>query len=509
MTDGRRARLRSALWWVAALALPALLLWSLAIVYGLWPMDEGLLLVYPERLLHGHLPYRSFWMSYPPGILLYLAPWYAAGASLLAERVAAFVLHLAIVVVATVLVSPRGRPSPLWAFAFALLVFGTGPGAFTYPAAVLCFVCAVLVLRDTLPARALAIALLLAAGLMRLEAFPAGALGLALRAWLRRDEPAAFRRAAGDLACFLLGAAAVLAASTLAFGMAFWRDTFIDPILRISPGRRLPLSELLLDARYLPLALAAAAAVALGLTRSLRRATTDEAVPLLTAVSLVAAAQVLQRADWQHFFSGALPAAILAGRLAFGRRGRRPLAVPFAASTAGAGLALLALTASPFTRPARPLGYAGDGLALIHGFARFRSPAGAHWLPMASRPDVATLDALRDAVRARAGPGDTLYVGLASHASRTISGPTFLYWWIGLPPATRYLEFAPGLTDRASVQRAIVRDLQHCRLVVLWTAPQPVEPNASRLAGSTLLDDYLTTHYRVAGDFGPYRLLVR
>ncbi len=45
--------------------------------------------------------------------------------------------------------------------------------------------------------------------------------------------------------------------------------------------------------------------------------------------------------------------------------------------------------------------------------------------------------------------------------------------------------------------------------MVLWTAQQPVEPNASRLVGSTLLDDYLATHYRVAGDFGPYRLLVR
>ncbi len=61
------------------------------------PMDEGMLLVYPELILHGKLPYRDFETFYAPGNLLTLAGAYSVfGIRLDVERCVGLLYRLAL-----------------------------------------------------------------------------------------------------------------------------------------------------------------------------------------------------------------------------------------------------------------------------------------------------------------------------------------------------------------------------------------------------------------------------
>src|SRR5438128_660149 len=63
-------------------------------------MDEGALLVYPEQVLKGKLPYRDFETFYGPANPLLLSATYATfGASVISERAAGLVYRLLILVV--------------------------------------------------------------------------------------------------------------------------------------------------------------------------------------------------------------------------------------------------------------------------------------------------------------------------------------------------------------------------------------------------------------------------
>src|SRR5215510_12523887 len=62
------------------------------------PMDEGMVLVYPEMLLKGHLPYRDFEHVTGPGNVLVLATAYAIfGANIFVERTIGLIYRLIIV----------------------------------------------------------------------------------------------------------------------------------------------------------------------------------------------------------------------------------------------------------------------------------------------------------------------------------------------------------------------------------------------------------------------------
>lgn len=81
---------------VAALALTAL--WP-AFRSPAMPMDEGVVLVYPEMLLTGHLPYRDFESVYGPGNFGVLAAAYAIfGTDIFVERAVGLIYRLLILV---------------------------------------------------------------------------------------------------------------------------------------------------------------------------------------------------------------------------------------------------------------------------------------------------------------------------------------------------------------------------------------------------------------------------
>ncbi|MEY2416344.1 MAG: hypothetical protein QOH53_1678, partial [Ilumatobacteraceae bacterium] len=73
-------------------------------------MEEGFMLVFPERMLKGDLPNRDFLHLYGPGALQVLAAWYkVVGVSLESERTFGLIQHLGIIFALFTLARPWGR----------------------------------------------------------------------------------------------------------------------------------------------------------------------------------------------------------------------------------------------------------------------------------------------------------------------------------------------------------------------------------------------------------------
>ena len=97
---------------------------------------------------------------------------------------------------------------------------------------------------------------------------------------------------------------------------------------------------------------------------------------------------------------------------------------------------------------------------------------------------------VRREVRSRAGPGEEIFVALSDNSTRHHANAPVFYWYTDRPPASRFIEFDPCLTDTEPVQREIVRDIAGVDVVVATTFfPDPGVP------GSGTLDGYLSANY--------------
>jgi hypothetical protein len=93
------------------------------------PMEEGFMLVFPERVLHGDLPNRDFLHLYGPGSLWVLAGWMKVlGVNLEAERLFALLQQIGVVAGVYLLARPWGRrlalPCALLALVFIVPPLG-------------------------------------------------------------------------------------------------------------------------------------------------------------------------------------------------------------------------------------------------------------------------------------------------------------------------------------------------------------------------------------------------
>jgi hypothetical protein len=113
--------------------------------------------------------------------------------------------------------------------------------------------------------------------------------------------------------------------------------------------------------------------------------------------------------------------------------------------------------------------------------------------PPGSLNDRRAWDSVAGAVHRYAAPGERILVALNENRGHFANAPIF-YWYVDRPPATRFIEFDPCLTDTEPIQRMIVQDLKGTNVIITTTffpqaAPQFAEPALS-------LDRYLTRHFR-------------
>jgi hypothetical protein len=476
------------------------------------PMEEGFMLVFPERVLHGDLPNRDFLHLYGPGSLWAIAAaFWVFGTSLLTERLFALAQEIALVLGVLFLVRPWGRLAATLCAAITLLLIvpPLGLTAIAWVGALALGVWALvagLAAWDAEPRRAARLAVvsgLLAGGALLFRPDLVLAVSASLLAIGWRLPPAQRRRLAVGLAAGL--APYLVHVLTAGLGNVV-QGMLLDPLLHLRAGRSLPIppspSQLQgylqqaesteppwpLPALALPLqlftwfvAFLAAVAFLLGATiRAVRRrgSALDRRLLVLALFGAGIAPQALQRADSAHlgWVSCVLLAFVpLAAAAALGRSDARTTAIAAAAALVAIAVVIPHWTVRGYGEMvADTFGLHRSGFAVHHDGRTFST----------GRADVATdLEPVLQEAYRRTEPGDRVFVGPLD-LRKTAYVDSYVYFLLPeLEPATYYIEMDPGIADAPG--SGMAEDLASADVAILsprWDDWD--EPNESGQLGS-------------------------
>jgi 4-amino-4-deoxy-L-arabinose transferase-like glycosyltransferase len=485
------------------------------------------------RMAHGAVPYRDFWTMYAPGSLTVLGGFFAVfGRELILSRLLGMLTAAAAVAVhyrlARRLVQPRAAwlPSAIFAATF----FGTGYYASfsSYAPAILAILLAIdrLAMWAAEPARArhlVSAGLWLGVGAVFKHDVAGYALAAAAVGMLSAPpaEPAISRLRS----VFIVGTTAALVVAVpvlilvaLGAGRDLLRDLIVFPLTdfryvrperfplvpRLRPGLVPMAKELVVwSLCNLP-----TVAVAIGLPGIwVRRAGLAGAQRLTLAVMLAAFPCYWLAAHVQlntHAITlaglGALVAA--AGLAPRDRESRWPW---------GAGAAATVVTAAWCVVVSLQPAY-----EMLRRAATGTEPVGVPGLFGISAPpvDAAWMRKLASEM-AKADPGAAVLV-LGNRNDVLVFADTTPYWLSTRPPATRYHELHPAVTDTEPVQREMVAGLTGQPLPVVVREhrfdPATLERVKGQFlrnvpVGATLLDTWLRDHYTPGPRFGRYELM--
>jgi hypothetical protein len=535
----------------AFVVLPLRALWR----HGGSPMEEGFMLVFPERLLAGDVPNRDFLHLYGPGSLWALAATYKVlGTGIGVERAFGLVQQLGIIFGVFTLALPWGRK-----------------------VATTCGVMSVLITVTPIGLTALAWDGAVALGLW----------GVIVGLWARRaatasDDPDQARRADRlFVVAGLLGAGALLfrpdlvVAVTLAFAAVIWgqdrrhvkrfalgligltalgygiqlamagpgnaiEGMFLEPVFKLRDGRTLPappswdrfdgalaaVAQLVVPGWSFPaiagpkqvvlwfylLPLTALAEVAIGAVRVRARRDDWQARVLLAAAlfGLGMLPQALQRPDSTHLaWVSCVPVALLPLYIAELLRprlvGRERLRHAPAGAAVLAAVAVLFVVMphftvrswTEFTRASFKQDYSGHD---VHRNGRV--------FYLGSEPITPAAQGVVDELDRLAEPGDRLFVGTADLRKTPYSDAYLYYLFPELTPATRYIEMDPGMAN--TEDSGLADEVAGADWLILSHVWDPWdEPNASRDVGSDAPNKVVRENFCEVGKYGdlPYFLL--
>ena len=509
------------------------------------PMEEGFMLVFGERLLHGDVPNRDFLHLYGPGGVWTLAGAFKVfGVSLVVERIIGLAQIVGIIagifvlawpwgrkvalsgaiVTAFVIIPPIGLTALAWDGGVALGLFGLAAALGARRA------------RTERARHALAItggALLAAALLYRPDLVVAVALaGIFLVRGLDR----------GVRTRLLIGFGAVLSLFIVHFAMAGLGDSIqgmvIDPVFHLRGGRRLPLppSWNHFDGFLVQLADDEAIRWPIPHLRGPAQLTVWFFVLLGSVVALAATAWRVRRRE-PDAFRGIVLAAVAAfsiGILPQGLQRPDPTHLAWVSCVPFGFLPVVGIELVRRRRPTLSLGRAfvygvGPVLAVLFlavpsflirdyvdvSLESFDISRKSHAIDHAGRrfyygnPEVADeLARLLPEADRVSRPGDRLVVGTGDLRKTPLS-EAFLYYLLPKTrPGTYYIEMDPGVANAKDSRLA--SDLEHADVVILsrvWD--QFHEPNDSRKLGSDRPNEVLRRRFCTVLDLPLYELLAR
>lgn len=507
------------------------------------PMEEGFMLTFPERILHGDLPNRDFLYLYGPGSLWSLASLYwLFGTSVATERIfgalqvagmaagmvwllrpfGRFLAAVGAIVCILVVVPALGFTALPWNGGVALLLLALGlAGSARWDADAPC----------APNLRRLGIAGALAGLSLLFRPDLALALGLAGAGVLWGLPRRAVRRAIGGV---LVGVAPILAHVATAGPGHVIGGMFIDPVFRLRGGRTLPLPpswhelEVFMQrpAAYvkmpwpfphlrLPAEVAAwfwlvpivALTVMAGALVARRRAPEARRSHVLLVgglLSLGLLPQAFQRADVPHFAwascvsLGFLPAAV-ASLLAGRRTSRLDTPLGWRSLAGAASVAVLLLCAIPLLtvrsyteQVKRSVGSEVAGWPIRRHDRSFSY--GSPDIAAAGNQLVADLDA-------QAQPGQRLFVGPEDLRKTPYNQAFWYFLFPDLVPATYYIELDPWLANRPGSRLA--DDVGSADWLILTSIGAGWdEPNLSRRVGSDAPNEVVRRDFCRVGSYG-------
>ena len=503
--SGRRKNLAA-----AAVLLVLLIAFWPAFEGGAGLMDEGMILIYPEMLLRGKLPYRDFETFYGPANPALLAVIFSAfGADIFVERTVGLLYRGLILLAIFAIVQKWGITLAVGCvFLTGCLLLGTQLPAYAWFGAMACALWS------------LWTASRFSSGL---RCFSGGFLaGLALL--FRVDVGPAMILSALPLSCgmtfqakakYVLGgglAMVPLALLTVVAGMHPVLDNlFLTPVIHSSPARHLPLfsAEPYLVNLFFAHLLAVATNIAAGVA-ALRSPIRKEGAHLLLAVALLGLGlthQAAQRLDSVHllfaaFISlGVLPLSLVQLRMHFGRVTPRKSEVWVAILAVVAALLALAPELGLWIRTSFTAGFRSTSTTT------FVEHAGRSF-PFHSPRTAQNVAALLKNLEELSVPGERLFVGPAD-LRRTNYCDTYIYHMMPrLTPATYFMEMNPRSANRPNSR--LVADVQSADWLVLHRAWDTWnEPNRSSEFGSPAPNEIVQRDFELRGEFGGYLLFRR
>ncbi len=502
------------------------------------PMEEGFMLVFPERVLHGDLPNLDFLHLYGPGSLWVLAGWFKLlGVNLWSERLFGLLQQIGVVLGVYGLARLWGRSValPCALISLVIIVPPIGLTALAWVGGValgvLGLLCLVEARRSIETTRGGKLALLGGflsgwALLFRPDLVLAVSLGSLVIAW-GMTRPFVTRLLTG----FGIGVAAYLIHLATAGPVTVVKGMVLDPLIYLRGGRRLPipppwnhldgflqragaLQQLhwpipsLKASQQLTLwffGLLATVLVLVGVgVWSVRRDPSRFQARVLLAVALFSLGmvpQAVQRVDSAHFgWVGCVPVAFLPIAIVEVLRVSAPRWQPRTrGAVAGTGALLVMLLVIPFYT-ARPYSdYAGQSFG-NHRLAWKIERKGRVFYY--GRPDVAAaakqLLAKVDEVGKK---GQRVLVG-TTDLRKTPYSDAYLYYLLPeYRPGTYYIEMDPGVANRKGSKLA--HDVATSDIVILssvwndWS-----EPNDSRKIGSDVPNQVLHRDFVEVGSYG-------
>jgi len=513
------------------------------------PMEEGFMLVFPERLLAGDYPHRDFLHLYGPGSLWVLAGVYwVLGVDLFVERLVGLVQHAGVAFGMFFLLRPFGRRIALSAGVVTVLVL-IGPGGLSAMAwnGALALGIVALALGTAAQRRAAdrrSTWMLVGAGVLggwallyRPDMILAVGLGLGALWW---SLDGARRRP------LLISFAATLALYVphvllAGIGNAF-RGMFLEPVFELRGGRTLPVppswdridgflqraGALRTDGWPLPMP---------GLSQQIHL--WFWLVPISLVVVLIAGWRLRRRAgasvQLRHQADVLWPAALFATAL-LPQAMQRPdtthlawvtgisfaLCLPSVASLLGerwpdwsgarrawwaiAGLALVFLVVIPFY-PARTyvdlvgqsFGQNRFGFAITNDGRRFY---------YGSEEGAAQAQVVVDRLAAESSPGERLIVGPTDLSRTNYNDAFFYHLFPDLEPGTRFIEMDPGIADTEG--SGLAQELENSDWLILSdSADLWEEPNDSRFSRSQRPNEVVAEQYCEVVAAGGFTLLRR
>jgi hypothetical protein len=494
-----------------------LLVTMLVALAAFWPsfesgaglMDEGMILVYPEMVANGKVPYRDFETFYGPANPALLAGVFSAfGTNVFVERTVGVIYRMLILLAIYAIVQRWNRMLALGCvFLATCLLLGTHLPAYAWFGAMMCGLWSLWLAGSADSRASCYFSGILAGGalLFRVDVGPAVVLS-ALPLLYGMRWPARWHYALGG-ACALLP----LALLTWHAGLQqVLNNLFLTPVIHSSPARHLPISsaEPYLINLLIAHIVAAGVNVVAGIVamRSDSRATAPRLLLAVGLFGLGLTHQAAQRLDLVHMLFAAfaslsiLPLSLLVLGARF-RPAARKSEVLLAVVAVIAAVQAIAPELTTVVRTAFSAALRADGGATFverHG----RS------FPFNSPQFATTVDQLLGTLDNLAAPGERLFVGPAD-LRRTNYNDTYIYHLMPkLRPATYFLEMNP-ISANASGSR-LADDIATADWLVLnrtWDSWN--EPNRSKEFGSDRPNEVVRGKFELKGEFGPYLLLRR
>jgi hypothetical protein len=471
------------------------------------PMDEGFLIVYPELILKGHVPYRDFETFYGPGNPYFLSGAFAVfGPGIFVERAVGLIYRLVVLGAVFGIAQRWGAIIAVACMAMTgFILVSTGVVAYAWIGAVALGLCSLwLSAKADAPWRCFVGGVCAGAALLyRVDLGPA-IVASALPLFLAMPARSKWKWLAGVAVALL-----PLAGLTFVAGPQPLIDNlFLIPVFHSVPARRLAIASADPWVIYLLVlhVVAAFANVAAGVI-AVRRDRRDLQNRLLLGWALFGLGlthQAIQRIDGLHVLYAAFVSlgALPLSALIFSARGDRPVNRGKALLAGTAVFCVVALILPEVAVQFRNGVVSGvrsssdQALVVEHDGRSF---------PLSSPDTIRAVNALLKELDRLAKPGQRLVVGPAD-LRRTNYNDTYLYYLLpALEPATYFLEMNPLSANRPGSR--LPQDVESADWLILnrrWDSWG--EENRSREFGSDAANAVVRERFVLQGEFGSFLL---